>query len=294
MSARALHVLETGPQVLVEDLGRPGLGHLGVGRAGAADRAAHALAARLLAQDAALAGLEVLLGGLVVRAGADLTVCLTGAPAPATVDGRPVAHGAPLALGAGRTLRLGMPPAGLRTYLAVRGGLAVEPVLGSRAHDTLAGLGPAPVAPGDLLPVGPPPARLPLVDHAPPPPPPAAGVPLVLRVTPGPRADWLADPAALTATPWQVSDRTDRVGARLLPLAGGTPAARATAYRDSELPSEPMVRGAVQVPPDGHPVVFGPDHPVTGGYPVAAVVLDADLDALAQAPPGQPITLRLM
>lgn len=278
---RALHVLATGTQVLVQDLGRPGLAHLGVGRAGAADRAAHALAARLLAQDPALAGLEVLLGGLSVRAGADLTVCLTGAPAPATVDDRPAPHGAPIALRRGQTLTLAVPPVGLRTYLAVRGGLALPPVLGSRSWDTLGGLGPAPVAAGAVLPVGDPPAEHPHVDQAPTAPPPDPTQTLTLRVTPGPRADWV-DGSLLVGT-WTVSDRTDRVGTRL----DGTALARASAYQDRELPSEPMVRGAVQVPPDGQPVVFGADHPVTGGYPVVAVVTDQDVDLLAQAQPGQ-------
>lgn len=280
---RALHVLATGTQVLVEDLGRPGLAHLGVGRAGAADRAAHALGARLLAQDPALAGLEVLLGGLSVRAEADLTVCLTGAPAPARVDDRPAPHGAPLTLRRGQTLTLGTPAAGLRTYLAVRGGLALPPVLGSRSWDTLAGLGPAPVAPGAVLPVGDPPVEYPHVDQAPTATPPDPTQTLTLRVTPGPRADW-AD-SSLLEEAWTVSDRTDRVGTRL----DGTSLARAAAYRDRELPSEPMVRGAVQLPPDGLPVVFGADHPVTGGYPVVAVVTDRDVDLLAQAQPGQPL-----
>lgn len=295
---RALHVLATGPQVLVQDLGRPGYAHLGVCRSGAADRSAHELAARLLAQEPDRAGLEVLLGGLTVRAEGDLTVCLTGAPTAATLDERPVAHHAPLTLRDGQVLALGPPlpadpegfPAGLRTYLAVRGGLDVEPVLGSRSFDTLAELGPPPVREGDVLPVGAPPPDLPHVDHAPPAPV-DPGAPLVLRCTPGPRADWLDGGAAALAGPttWTVGDRTDRVGTRL----EGAELGRAAAYQDAELPSEPMVRGAVQVPPDGRPVIFGVDHPVTGGYPVVAVVLDADVDRLAQAAPGRRVRLRL-
>ncbi|WP_134772017.1 biotin-dependent carboxyltransferase family protein [Ornithinimicrobium flavum] len=302
-----LRVLATGTQALVQDLGRPGLASLGVGRAGAADRAAHALAARLLAQDPSVAGLEVLLGGLVVRVETSgsrttpLTICLAGAPAPATVDDRPVALGAPLLLHPGQVLSIGVPTAGLRTYLAVRGGVAVPSVLGSRSHDTLAGLGPPPLAPGDLLPVGDPPPSHPHVDVAPTPPVPDLDSVLTLRVSAGPRADWVeagargdrADgrhgtPAALLDTTWTVSEHTDRVGTRL----EGTGLTRAAAYRDRELASEPMVRGAVQVPPDGRPVVFGADHPVTGGYPVVAVVLDADVDRLAQARPGQRVRFR--
>jgi biotin-dependent carboxylase-like uncharacterized protein len=280
---RGLEVLATGPLALVQDLGRPGLAASGVAPSGAADRGALRLANRLLAGDEGAAGIEVLLGGLAVRATAPLLVALTGAPAPADVDGAPVGHAALVALRAGAVLRLGPPPAGLRTYLGVRGGIAVEPVLGSRSTDTVAGLGPAPLRPGDVLPVGPEPAALPLLDVAPVLPP-ATG-PVVLRAVPGPRDDWLADAGALARTTWTVSPRSDRVGIRLT----GPPLRR----RDrGELPSEGVVRGAVQVPPGGEPVLFGPDHPVTGGYPVAAVVLDADTDRAAQLRPGQRVRFR--
>ncbi|HET9631312.1 MAG TPA: carboxyltransferase domain-containing protein, partial [Terrabacter sp.] len=152
--ARALHVVEPGPLALVEDLGRSGLGDVGVGRSGAADRAAYLLGLRLVGHavddpDAegtrAPAYVEATFGGLVVRARGDLLVALTGAPCPATVDGTPVGHAAPFTLPDGRTLALGTPVAGLRTYLAVRGGIDVEPVLGSRSADTLSGVGPAPL-----------------------------------------------------------------------------------------------------------------------------------------------------
>jgi biotin-dependent carboxylase-like uncharacterized protein len=185
----------------------------------------------------------------------------------------------------GQTLRLGTPPTGLRTYLAVRGGVEVVAVLGSRSTDVLSGIGPRPLAAGDLLPVGPEPVELPLVDLAP------VAVPtadvVTLRAVPGPRADWVVDPAALARTAWTASARSDRVGTRL----DGVPLRRA---RTDELPSEGMVRGAIQVPPGGEPVLFGPDHPVTGGYPVVAVVIDADLDRAAQVRPGQQVRFRLV
>ena len=149
-----LEVLATGPLTLVEDSGRPGLAVLGVGRSGAADRTAFTLGARLLGQDPDRAALEVMLGGLAVRATGRVVLALTGAPAPATVDGRPVPHAAVVELSGGQVLRLGVPPQGLRTYLGVRGGIDVEPVLGSRATDVLSGVGPAVVAAGDVLPIG--------------------------------------------------------------------------------------------------------------------------------------------
>ncbi|MDF2146380.1 biotin-dependent carboxyltransferase family protein [Knoellia sp. p5-6-4] len=281
-----LEVLETGPLSLLQDLGRPGLAAYGVGRSGAADRGAFLLGARLLGQGPGHAAVEVTHGGLVMRARGSVTVVLTGAPAPASVDGRPAPHAAPFLLRAGQTLRLGPPVAGLRTYLSVRGGFAVEPVLGSRSTDILSGIGPPPLRPGDVLPVEPPVGE-PTVDVAPVAPP-TDGL-VVLQAVLGPRADWLADPTALGEQTWTVSSRSDRVGLRL----EGTALAWHPDRADDELPSEGVVRGAVQVPAGGQPVLFLADHPVTGGYPVVAVVVETDVDRAAQAVPGQQLRLRL-
>jgi biotin-dependent carboxylase-like uncharacterized protein len=275
---RALEVVAVGALALVEDLGRPGHGASGVGRSGAADRAALRLANRLVANPEGAAGLEVVFGGLAVRATAPVTVALTGAPTPADVDGTPVGHRALVELRSGQVLRLGVPPTGLRTYLAVRGGVDVPPVLGSRSTDTLSGLGPPKLEEGVVLPVGPEPEALPLVDVAPVPDPPGGTV--TLRAVLGPRAEFLADPEELVRTEWVASSRSDRVGMR---LEGG----KLRRGNDAELPSEGMVRGAIQVPPGGGPVVFLADHPVTGGYPVLATVCDADVDRAAQIRPGQ-------
>ena len=283
--ARELEVLSTGPLALIEDLGRPGLAASGVGRSGAADRSALKLANRLVANPEDAAGLEVVFGGLAVRARGLLTVALAGAPAPADIDGTPVGHHALLTLRAGQVLRLGVPPTGLRTYLAVRGGIAVDPVLGSRSTDVLAGLGPDKLAAGTVLPVGPEPAALPLVDVAPVAGP--SGGTVVLRAVPGPRADYVADLDALARTTWTASSRSDRVGMR---LEGG----KLERAGSAELPSEGMIRGAIQVPPGGEPVLFLADHPVTGGYPVAAVVLDRDVDRAAQVRPGQSVRFVLV
>jgi biotin-dependent carboxylase-like uncharacterized protein len=286
---RVLHVEAVGPLATVQDLGRPGLASLGVSRSGAADRAAARRANRLVGNPEGTAVLEALLGGLVVIAGeAHLVAALTGASCPASVDVRPVALDAVLDLSPGARLRLGTATAGLRCYLAVRGGLVVPPVLGSRSRDTLAGLGPPPVRAGDVLPVGPAPAGWPTIEVVP-----AAGVPdlddvVELRAVPGPRADWLDDDAveALWSCEWTVAAASDRVGLRL----AGPALVRAADRREAELPSEGLVRGAVQVTPEG-PVLFLADHPVTGGYPVAAVVLDRDVDLAGQVRPGQRLRL---
>jgi biotin-dependent carboxylase-like uncharacterized protein len=284
---RELEVLAAGALTLVQDLGRVGLAAIGVGRSGAADRGAFCLGARLLAQAYTAAALEVTLGGLSLRARGDLMLALTGAPAPADVDGRGVGYCGPFALADGEILTLGMPRVGLRTYVSVRGGVDVSPVLGSRATDTLSGLGPEPVRSGDLLPVGPPPIDFPNVDQAP-----TAALcdeTLVLEALRGPRDDWLADADALAATRWTASSRSDRVGMRL----EGEPLQYHASRRGKELPSEGVVRGSIQVPAGGEPVVFLADHPVTGGYPVVAVVVDDDIDKAAQAVPGQQIRIVL-
>ena len=274
-----------GPLTTVQDLGRPGLAHLGVGRSGAADRASLRLANRLVGNEEGAAGLEVTLGGLVVRFEAGATIALAGADCPISVAGRPDGRFAPLAVPAGATVVLGTAQRGIRTYLAVRGGLDVAPVLGSRSSDLLSGLGPAPLASGDRLPIGTALATWSLADVAP------VAVPQpepVLRVRAGPRDDWFA-PAALdllVAEAFVVGAASDRVGLRLT----GPVLARS---RTEELPSEGMVEGALQVPPDGQPVLFLADHPVTGGYPVIAVVDPKDIPVAAQARPGDSLRFRL-
>jgi len=284
---RALEVLATGPLALIQDLGRPGLAAVGVGRSGAADRQSFRLGARLLAQSYASAAIETTFGGLAVRAHGDVMAVLTGAVAEAEVDGVETAYFAPYLLHDGQTLRLRAPGTGLRSYLSVRGGIDVTPVLGSRATDLLSGLGPEPLKKGDVLSVGSPPGEFPIVDLAPVRPVPSGR--LLVRAILGPRADWLADPAALGGTLWTVSSHSDRVGIRL----EGEPLERHPSRVGQELPSEGVVRGALQIPPSGQPVLFLADHPVTGGYPVAAVVREADVDLAAQAVPGQALQITL-
>jgi biotin-dependent carboxylase-like uncharacterized protein len=290
LSTRTLLVERPGPLMTVQDLGRPGLAHLGVGRAGAADRSALRRANRLVANREGAAGLEILLGGAAVRAGRQhLVVAVSGAVCPLLLDGRPVPGETVLDLPPGALLELGTATAGLRGYLAVRGGITVPPVLGSRSRDTLAGVGPEPVAAGDLLPIGGSPAAWPSVEQAP-----VAWAPpdqmVELRAMSGPRADWLdqRSAAAVWSSSWEVTAQGDRVGLRL----EGPPLEPAVAFRSRELPSEGLIPGALQVPPGGRPVLFGVDHPVTGGYPVVAVLLAADVDLAGQLRPGQRLRFR--
>jgi KipI family sensor histidine kinase inhibitor len=283
----ALEVLDPGFLTTVQDLGRPGWAHVGVGTSGAADRSALRLANRLVGNREGAAGLEVTLGGLVVRVVDDLLAAVTGASVPVLVDDRPVPRNAVLQLFSGSVLRLGTATAGVRAVLAVRGGLAGAVVLGSRATDVLSGLGPPRLERGQVLEVGSDRRAWPVLDVAPVADPPTATVRLVAM--PGPRDGALGPGGAalLAGTTWRVSERSDRVGVRLDgPALPVDPDA-------AEGPSEGVVRGAVQLPPGGRPVLFLADHPVTGGYPVIAVLPEADVDRVAQLRPGQGVRLVL-
>lgn len=281
----ALQIVATGPLALVQDLGRPGLAHLGVSRSGAADRRAHGLANRLVANPAESAVLEVTLGGFIARVeGGPITIAVTGADVRPAVDGIPFGLNSIRHIATGQTISLAMPAEGLRSYLAVRGGIAVAPVLGSRSYDTLSKIGPPPLRPGDEVPIGRPVGSFPETEQAPMRP--MGAEPVTLAVIPGPRDDWFTESGNLTAAEWTVSDRCDRVGVR---LAGPPLISR---WPDRQLPSEGTTCGAIQVPPNGQPVILGPDHPVTGGYPVIGVITDAHTDRLAQVRPGQRLRLK--
>lgn len=268
-----LAVLETGPLATIQDRGRVGQAALGVPRSGACDQRSYELANRLVGNNPGAAVIEVTFGGLALRADAEVVIATTGAPC----TGAPL--NAPTTLREGEVLRLGPPRSGLRTYVAVRGGIAVPSVLGSRSTDLLSGLGPAPLRAGDVLSIGAEHGAMPGVDLAAVADPAAAEV--VVRVTPGPRADWFA-PDALRGQTYTVSSNSNRIGVRL-----EGPALQR--IHEGELPSEGMALGAIQMPPSGLPVIFLADHPVTGGYPVIAYVATADLDTCAQLRPGQPL-----
>ncbi|MDT0144483.1 urea amidolyase family protein [Microbacterium sp. PRC9] len=285
-TGRSIRVAEPGLLTTVQDLGREGAGSVGVAVSGALDRGALRTANRLVGNPEGAAGLEITMGGLRAVATADLWLAVTGAWGTVRIDGREVdpyqAHAWP----AGAELHLDWFVHGARGYIAVRGGLDARVVLGSRATDLLAGLGPAALRAGDLVPV-----RDDASAPIPVAPPGAWGAPhddeLELDLAPGPRADWFT-PAALATlydSVWTVSNHADRVGARL-------DGAELPRLRTGELASEGMVPGALQVPPSGRPTILLADGPVTGGYPVIAVVTDAGLDLVAQARPGTRIRFR--
>ncbi|MFF2298928.1 5-oxoprolinase/urea amidolyase family protein [Arthrobacter sp. efr-133-R2A-120] len=293
----ALVVDSPGLQSLVQDLGRPGLGDLGVSAAGAVDQQSTRQANRLVGNEARAAVVETVLGGLSVRAVGDQVLAVAGAVVPLEIrdasgdPARCAAMCAPFVLLDGETLNLGEPTLGARSYLAVRGGIDVHPVLGSRSSDSMSGIGPARLVAGTRLPVG----RAPLFQMV--------GAPeestlrlgavfTELRITLGPRDDWFDSSAlgSLTGQDWVTTEQSNRIGVRLKPVGCVT----IERNRTAELPSEGAVAGALQVPPNGHPVLFLADHPVTGGYPVIAVVVPEDLPTAAQLPPGHRVRFTIV
>ena len=283
-SPYAIEVLQPGLQLLVQDQGRAGSTHQGVTVSGAVDREALALANLVVGNEPDAAALEVTMGGASLRFHGPAVIAIAGALAPADLEGHQLLPAEPYAVDNRDILQIGMAPRGARVIIGVRGGIDIEPELGSRSSDTLSGLGPAPLRAGDTVPLHGPHAAIRSVQldqlesrHLP-----AADEVCRLRITLGPRDDWFTSEAidTLTGQQWLVSADSNRVGIR---LQGAHPLERAVT---GELDSEPVVIGAIQVPSSGQPVVFLADHPVTGGYPVIGSVIEQDLPLAAQLPPG--------
>ncbi|MDO5617567.1 urea amidolyase family protein [Kocuria sp.] len=287
-AAGELRVTQSGVQTLVQDLGRPGHAALGVCASGTADRIALRAANRAVGNAPGEPVLECVGAVSLAYAGPPTIMAVMGAEGEVALhaaDGveHAVSTGAAFAVEDGDHITMQYPSAGLRYLVAVRGGIAAPRALNSSASDTLAGLGPAALHTGDRIPVGDPGDAPNVVElsggqrHLPQP-----GESVELAITLGPRDDWFTAAAVQTLLEqdWEVTQRSDRVGLR---LAGETPLERAL---DGELPSEGAVTGAIQVPPDGQPVLFLPDHPLTGGYPIIGAVTDDHLDLAGQLPPG--------
>jgi biotin-dependent carboxylase-like uncharacterized protein len=285
----SIEVLAGGALTTIQDLGRPGWGHIGVPRSGAADRQSLKLANQLVGNAEGMATLETTLTGPRLRFDGDSVVALTGATVEARVGDRVLPMNQAIDLGAGDELRVGTARRGLRTYIAVAGGINAPLVLGSAATDVLTGLGPPALGRGDVIQVhaaeGGRAARPPALEtpHAPETPP-LLELPdlVVLQCIVGPRIDWFTEGSInrLLTGEFTVSHASNRIGLRL----EGPQLDRA---RQAELLSEGLVPGAIQVPPNGQPILLLADHPTTGGYPVIGVVHSRDLGAAAQLRPGQ-------
>jgi KipI family sensor histidine kinase inhibitor len=281
-----IKIAEPGLLATVQDTGRVGHKHQGVARSGAFDQEALRIGNRLLGNDPRDAAFEVTMGGFRATAERDCWFAVTGAQGRMLLGGEEIDGYVAHPWRAGTELQLDWFTRGARAYLAVRGGLLATEVLGSPASDTLAGIGYPPLVAGDQLGIGEEPAAgIPGIEAtvwgAPP-----EGV-LDLELEAGPRTDWFTQDALETLfnSVWTVSINANRVGVRL----DGPELVRA---RQGELASEGMLAGALQVPPDGRPVILGPDGPVTGGYPVIATLNERSLSTVAQARPGTQLRFR--
>lgn len=279
---RVVVVQQPGLHTTVQDLGRRGFARWGVPRAGALDPFAARLANRLVGNPPEAAVLECVQRGPVLAFPTAAAIAVVGAPVSGVEAGRRVC------LDPGSTLTVGATREGLRCWLAVDGGFAPPPLLGSRSADTLTGLGGGPLPAGTHLPLGPagPVGTVgpgaPLAESGPGPavrwPPVPLGTVVDVRVVPGP----VATNQSLDLE-WRVSPASDRVALRL------TEGPVRPLGNVGEVATHGLVAGAVQLPPDGQPVVMLGNHPVTGGYAVVAVVIAADLPLLAQARPGHTV-----
>ncbi|WP_391528521.1 5-oxoprolinase/urea amidolyase family protein [Photorhabdus akhurstii] len=282
----SLKILTTGIQTLFQDLGRSGQASLGISAAGALDKTALKSANRIVGNPSDNACLEIAQGGLSFISHGNVIIAVTGADCPITVQtgsGRKfqVDGYQPVDLSDGDKVTLGTPKAGVRSYLAVRGGFAKQPILSSLSYDTLAHIGPSPIAIGDTLDIltltqgsavsmdESPAFNMPTTDDI-----------VTLDIILGPRTDWFTAEALslLKSQLWQVTLQSNRVGIRLY---GDTPLSR---LNHKELPSEGTITGAIQVPASGQPVLFLADHPLTGGYPVIGSVASYHLDLAGQIP----------
>lgn len=282
---RDISIVRSGSLTLIQDAGRPGLGHLAIPPSGALDRKSYKLANRLVGNDEGAAVLETTILGVEFRVNCECVVAITGALAPVEVDKMSSSWGTPIPLVRGQTINVGKATAGVRSYVAISGGIDVPPVFGSRSTDILSGIGPQPLHDGDVVPLGLRSQLAPAIDFAP------YQIPqdkITLPLFLGPRHDWLTDESivALSQQVWIVGSASNRIGIRL----EGPPLER---RRRGELASEGMVTGSLQVPSDGLSVIFMADHPTTGGYPVVGVISDDGLDLCAQARPGTEVSFHI-
>lgn len=267
--SEALRIVRLGLGTTIQDHGRNGWGHLGVPTAGAVDRRSHDVVNRLVGNPASAATLETL-GGMVIEAVRPLIVARSSDRSRHT-------------LGTGDRLAIEPEEGAVWAYLAVRGGVAAPPVLGSRSQDTLSGVGPPLLREGSTVGLGPDPGTAFAAEHAP-----GRLRSVSCLIWEGPQHDWFVDGSRrLSARPWTVSPKSSRVGVTL----DAADFSR-TARWEPQMSSVGLVPGAIQITPAGEPIIMLANHPTTGGYPVVAVVDPDDLPTVAQTPAGSRISFR--
>lgn len=300
----ALEILDPGLQSLVQDSGRIGYTRIGVPPGGAADGLSLRCANELVGNRAGAAAIEMAMLGLAARASVPLTICLAGASAPSAfieaVDGTrvPIPALTPRVLPAGAALHVGRLTNGLRTYLALAGGIDVPRVLSSAStllSASMGGFEGRALRRGDLIRVGSPSAHA----HSESPRASLAAAlqvmvrPQRLRIVPGLHAAELGQGLleAIQEAKFKVENQSNRVGVRLRP---DETHAQSWSHGLGRIASVGMTFGAIEIPHGGSPIILGPDHPTTGGYPVLACVIAADLPALGQLGPGDAVRFELV
>ncbi len=279
-------ILKAPPQLLLEDLGRPGLSCMGVSPSGACDLASFRLANRLVGNPPHLAGLEILYGPCEIQFHRSAIIAVTGATQELAISGRPRSSNCPNLVGPGEKVSLAIPEFGLRSYLAVKGGIYGDVYLGSSSSDTLSGIGPAPLLEGDRV-------AIKTTD---------LGAELSFEVATtnrlsnhfelsgwlGPRSRNFAQRSIsnLTHAVLRATKDASRIGVR---LAG----AELIANPQRRVEPEGILRGFLQVPPSGEIVVFLADHPTTGGYPIIGALDEHSIDLASQIRPGDSASLKL-
>jgi biotin-dependent carboxylase-like uncharacterized protein len=262
----------------LQDQGRIGYANIAVPTSGAFDQKSHQLANRLIGNFPNACAIESLRGSFEFGTDSELVISATGAPASVQVDGREHEMFRSIFVPAGSVVSVSPGSLGMRTYLAIRGGIVGNQIMGSSSYDELSQIGTPPIKPGDKFSVENQVAGSITGDYIP-------GSVITglntveLEAMPAPRWSGFSNSDILFTSEYQVSSSVNRVGLRL--SGPGL-----IWNSESRLASEGVVIGAIQIPVDGIPLIFGPDHPTTGGYPVVAVVSRNSLDLLAQTAPG--------
>lgn len=296
-----MHIEKPGMFSVIQDTGRYGSQRLGVPVNGPMDEDAHRIANMLVGNDPDAATLECTLTGPTLKFSKNAIIALTGADFLVTAADRPVPMNQAFVLRAGITLRVRERRRGARLYIAIRGGIATKPVLGSRStfvRGALGGLEGRALRAGDRVPLAPASGATTgleklLIQ---------SGTPTVvaravdlqgdtsdrpLRIMRGPqwRGFETGSRQKLVSTPFSVSNQSDRMGYRMTGAA-------MTLRQPLEMTSEAVTIGTIQVPPDGNPIILMADRQTAGGYPKIGYVLAADLPRLAQALPGDALQFR--
>ncbi len=278
-----IRVLEPGLLTTVQDLGRPGYADLGVSSSGAADPLSLRLGNLLVGNTENAAALEMTLAGGTFEFDGVALIALSGSDFGCTLDGTPVPTWVPFEVTRGQVLRCGKTRAGARCYLCVNGGFDVPLVLGSAATHLLTkmgGLEGRALRSGDVLQTAHPEAPVFTIGQVHPQRVAARLARDLLRVTPGPQAEWFSSETAsvFANETYSISETSDRMGLRLSGAPLLLPDVR-------EMITEGVALGAIQIPPDGQPILLSVEHQTTGGYPKIANVIAADIPRAGQLRP---------